>query len=101
MRLFEEKGHTVALALLDVIMPKLNGTAVAHGIRSLRPGMPVLFSTGYDFHLLEDGFSAGRETEVIRKPFTHRELLKKVRTMIDEFSPCPSPPSEQGSRAAN
>jgi PAS domain S-box-containing protein len=86
LKLFKEWGETVSLALLDIIMPKLNGMAVAHGIRSLRPGMPVLFSTGYDFRLLEDGFAPGRETEVIRKPFTHRELLKKIRTMIDEFS---------------
>lgn len=86
IQLFREKGTAVSIAVLDVIMPKLNGTAVAHVIRSLRPGIPVLFGTGYDFRLLEDGFAPGRETEVIRKPFSHAELLQKIRTMIDQFS---------------
>ena len=83
VRLFEESADTVDLAIIDVIMPRLSGTVVADRLRKIRPQLPVLFSTGYAFRLLEEGFVPSESMEVIRKPFSHAELLRKVRDMID------------------
>jgi signal transduction histidine kinase len=83
VQLFETDGDTVDLAIIDVILPGLSGTAVADRLRTARPGLPVLFSTGDAFHLQEEGFVPSASTEVIRKPFSHAELLRRVRDMID------------------
>jgi CheY-like chemotaxis protein len=86
MALFEEHQERIALAVLDVIMPKMSGKAVAESIRATRPDARVLFCTGYDFRLLEEGFVPTNGIEVIRKPFTHVQLLNVVRSMIDASS---------------
>jgi signal transduction histidine kinase len=83
VRLFEASADAVDLAIIDVIMPRLSGTVVAERLRKISPQLPVLFSTGYAFRLLEEGFVPSVNMEVIRKPFSHAELLRKVRDMID------------------
>ncbi|HEY9594329.1 MAG TPA: ATP-binding protein, partial [Spirochaetia bacterium] len=79
--LFERRGEDLALAVLDVIMPKSNGTSVAARIHAVRPAMPVLFCTGHDFRLLDDG--QGTAVGVLRKPFAPGDLLRRVRAGID------------------
>ncbi len=83
VRLFETCGGAVDLAIIDVIMPRISGRALADRLRETRPRLPVLFSTGYAFPLFEEGFVPSPGMEVIRKPFTHVELLRRVRELID------------------
>ena len=45
--LFEANEQTIALALLDVIMPRLGGMAVRERLRARRPDLPVVLCTGY------------------------------------------------------
>ena len=86
MAMFEANKECISLAVLDVIMPKMSGKAVAEKIRTVSPDARVLFCTGYDFRLLEEGFVPTHGMEVIRKPFTHVQLLRLVRSMIDASS---------------
>ncbi len=71
----------IDLAILDVVMPRCNGRVAHDELRRRDPELPVLFATGYSYHHLQDGLLEA--TEVIRKPFTPRELLGRVRTAID------------------
>jgi CheY-like chemotaxis protein len=84
LQLFDAGNDAVSLAVLDVAMPRMNGRLVAERIRAVRPDLPVLFCTGYDFRLLEDGFTLESGMQVLRKPFTHADLLKQIRAMIDD-----------------
>ena len=72
----------IALAILDVVMPHRNGRLTHDELRRRDPSLPVLFATGYSYHHLQDGLI--EETQVLRKPFTPRELLGRVRAAIDE-----------------
>jgi two-component system, cell cycle sensor histidine kinase and response regulator CckA len=83
VQLFDAGTGAVSLAVLDVAMPRMNGKLVAERIRAVRPDLPVLFCTGYDFRLLEDGFALGSGMQILRKPFTHADLLKKIGAMLD------------------
>ncbi len=40
--------YPVALLITDVVMPEMNGKELIERVRSLRPGLPVLFMSGYD-----------------------------------------------------
>jgi len=77
-RLFDEHAGEIDLAVLDVVMPGMNGKAVADHIKTLRPDMPVLFCSGYDFKMLEANLSTGEAAALIHKPYNPMDLLKRV-----------------------
>jgi CheY-like chemotaxis protein len=58
-------------------MPGMTGEAFATQAHALRPGLPVLFMSGYERHGAAEGWP-GPETQVIAKPFTRAALLARV-----------------------
>jgi two-component system, cell cycle sensor histidine kinase and response regulator CckA len=80
---FAERGAEVALALVDVVMPGMNGQTLARALRERRPGLPVLFSSGYDFRLLDESLEAGEKLTIVHKPYHPQELLRVVRQALD------------------
>jgi hypothetical protein len=77
----------IHLLLTDVIMPQLGGRELAEQLVQLRPGVKVLFMSGYTDDLaLTDGVSAG-STALIEKPFTARDLLTRVRQVLGSQPP--------------
>jgi len=83
VRAFLPGAPEIALALLDVVMPKLNGPEIYARIRAHRPDIAVIFATGYsaDFALLHKVQQQG--LPVLQKPYTARELARKVRETLD------------------
>ncbi|MET0125181.1 MAG: response regulator [Pseudomonas caspiana] len=79
-----ESGQRVDLLISDVGLPGMNGRQLAEIGRQLRPGLKVLFITGYAEHaavragFLDDGM------QMITKPFAFDNLTSKVREMIEE-----------------
>ena len=70
------------LCLLDVMMPNLDGFAVAKEIRSKNNNIPILFITAKS--LKEDklkGYDLGAD-DYITKPFDEEELLWKIKAVI-------------------
>jgi signal transduction histidine kinase/DNA-binding response OmpR family regulator len=79
-----ESTQRIDLLVSDVGLPGMNGRQLAEIARQLRPGLKVLFITGYAEHaavragFLEDGM------EMITKPFAFDHLTAKVREMIHD-----------------
>lgn len=69
----------------DVVMPGMNGVALAMQIRGSHPGCGVLlFSGNADTHdLVESARSQGHEFEVLAKPVSPPVMLKKVSELIE------------------
>jgi DNA-binding response OmpR family regulator len=75
------------LVVLDVVMPKLDGFALARQIRSLFPNLPFFFLTAR--HRLDDrlkGLSLGA-SDYISKPFEVEELELRVRNLLERIAP--------------
>ncbi|MBS3760845.1 MAG: response regulator transcription factor [Halodesulfurarchaeum sp.] len=76
------------LAVLDVMMPRLDGTRLARMIRSgelaVRTDLPIvmLTSRGREEHVLE-GFEAGID-DYLTKPFRSSELLARIQRHLGE-----------------
>jgi CheY-like chemotaxis protein len=74
-----ESGETVDLLFTDVVMPGgMSGPELAEAARRLRPGLRVLFTTGY---AAEPSEHHGRQ--LLRKPYDRRDLARAVRTVLD------------------
>jgi PAS domain S-box-containing protein len=70
------------LLLTDSIMPGMSGISLAERLGELRPGLPVLYMSGYS----EDGPGGQRVAEgaaaFVAKPFSRRTLLEKVHAAL-------------------
>ena len=76
-------GSTFDLLVTDVVMPGMNGRALAEQLMPRQPGMKVLYVTGF-----ADSFIAGHrvldsETHLLHKPFTEVVFIRKVREVLD------------------
>ncbi len=73
-------GDRIDLLFTDVVMPDgLTGFQLAEAARSLRPGLRVLFTTGYAGGRMPDTEHDGEPVRMIRKPYRRAELAEQVR----------------------
>jgi two-component system cell cycle sensor histidine kinase/response regulator CckA len=83
----ERLEGTIHLLLTDVIMPKMSGKALAERLVGMKPGMRVLYMSGYtDDAIVQHGvLEAG--VAFIQKPFAPHVLAAKVRQVLDATEP--------------
>jgi PAS domain S-box-containing protein len=65
----------ISLSLLDYTMPGMTGAEVAHEVHKRRPGLPVVFITGYADLTALKGVG---EDRIVQKPFREADLAEKV-----------------------
>lgn len=83
IRIFDSHNDQTQLALLDVVMPKLGGKAVAEHMHATRPDLPVLFCSGYSRDAIHTNFVLDSGMHLIQKPYRRDELLSKIREMVE------------------
>ncbi len=80
----QDYGQTIDLLLTDAVMPRMNGRELAEKVTMMRPSIRVLFASGYtDDASLLHGIRTD-ELSFLQKPFTAVDLLRRVRTVLDE-----------------
>lgn len=73
---------SIDLLMTDLIMPKLSGFEMAERLTAARPGLRVLFMSGYsEESILHEGKDSS--ANFLRKPFSVGDLTKKVREILD------------------
>jgi CheY-like chemotaxis protein len=73
------------LLITDMVLPGgKSGREVAADIRERRPGVPVIFMSGYTRDSAVFNGSLGEEAEFLEKPFSPDALLKKVRRILGQ-----------------
>ena len=83
LRTAERHSDVIHLLITDVVLPLMNGRDVAERLAHARPGMKVLFMSGYTDHaLVQRDLTAG--SAFLQKPFTPDVLVRKVRSVLDE-----------------
>jgi PAS domain S-box-containing protein len=73
----------IPLLVTDMIMPGMNGRALAERLRGLRPDIKVLYISGYTENLLDLHGPLGPATAFLQKPFAPALLTGKVRELLD------------------
>jgi signal transduction histidine kinase/CheY-like chemotaxis protein len=81
--LFQTGRESVDLLLTDVIMPRMNGRELAEWMSAERPGLKVLYFSGYTDDVIER-YGIAVDAALLRKPFSREALGSKVRAILDE-----------------
>jgi CheY-like chemotaxis protein len=71
------------LVLLDFALPGMNGAELARRVQRKRPGLPILFVTGFAHQSALSGVS---DAFIVRKPFVNNELDEKIRSILSKPS---------------
>ena len=73
----------IHLLVTDVVMPGGSGVELAAELQRARPGVPVLYISGYPANLIaQDGRLADASAHLLLKPFTSEELLRNVEAAL-------------------
>jgi len=81
---FETNRDSIALAILDVIMPGKSGKETFKAIRKIKPGVRVLFTSGYTSDIITKAGIEESGAHFMWKPLTPVDLLRKVRALLDK-----------------
>jgi len=73
----------ISLALLDVIMPRLNGKEAYRQIKQMKPGIKVIFMSGYAADIFRKEEIDEEGINILLKPALHKELLVLIRNLLD------------------
>ena len=78
-------GGKVAPAILvtDVVMPEMNGRELAEAVQRQRPGLPVLFISGYTDDIVAQHGILRDGVALLEKPFSTSALVHKIRSLLD------------------
>ncbi|MGF7211356.1 PAS domain S-box-containing protein [Skermanella aerolata] len=83
LKLLSDDGIDIDLLFTDLIMPgSMNGMALAGEAQRIRPGLPVLFTTGYNEDLVTDGQRAAG-MDLIGKPYRRTELADRINAALN------------------
>jgi two-component system cell cycle sensor histidine kinase/response regulator CckA len=96
LQLLASTDRTVSLILTDVVMPGMSGLEVAAQAAQLRPGIRVLFMSGYTDVDMSGVRKLG--SGLLHKPFTAPALTERVRSELDRS--LSTPPQESGTYRA-
>jgi CheY-like chemotaxis protein len=85
LKIATEFGQSrIDLLLTDVVMPKIGGKELADKLKTDRPGLKILFASGYtDEAIVRQGI-LDKSIPFIQKPFSPKTLVKKVREVLDQ-----------------
>ena len=73
----------VSLLFTDMVMPALHGRELAELARQAKPGLKVLYTTGYSRDAIAHRLLNETATQVLPKPFTIEQLAISVRKALD------------------
>jgi CheY-like chemotaxis protein len=81
--IYEDNEARVDLVLTDLVMPEMGGLELIERLRSRRPGLKVLFMSGYTEQAALRNGSVPRGSGFVEKPFTVETLMRRLRQVLD------------------
>jgi CheY-like chemotaxis protein len=83
LKMVEHTSQRIDLLLTDVIMPHMLGKELAGRLRELRPGLRVLYMSGYAQPVLASQGTLDPGVILVEKPFSELALLDQVREVLE------------------
>ena len=83
LEFLRQRDLRIDLLLTDVVMPGINGRELAKRADALRPGLKVLYVTGYSRNAIVHQGRLDPGVELMQKPITQEALAGRVRDLLD------------------
>ncbi|MEU4626252.1 PAS domain S-box protein [Actinoplanes sp. NPDC023801] len=83
LKIAQDPARHIDLLLTDVVMPQMHGRELAEQVRNARPGLPIVYMSGYAQPFITGEGTLEPNTILITKPFTQAELLERLREALD------------------
>jgi two-component system, cell cycle sensor histidine kinase and response regulator CckA len=83
MALSRQHSGTIHVLVTDLVMPRMNGSDLARRLMAERPGIRVLFISGYDRDAARTSGPLEPGTDFIEKPFSPEVLLERVGRLLE------------------
>ncbi len=87
LRVCREHAGELHLLLTDVVMPQMSGPECGAAAQRLRPGLRLLFMSGYAEEAIASQGVLQPGTPLLGKPFSAAELIRLVRVVLDDPAP--------------
>jgi CheY-like chemotaxis protein len=82
LELAQSHGGAIDVLLTDVVMPQMSGPELVERLATVRPGLKVLFLSGYSADMIR-GRALPRDSAFLEKPFDEQSLLESIRSLVD------------------
>ena len=81
---FNRSSEKISLAVLDVVMPVKGGKEAYEVLQKVKPGLKVIFMSGYTANAVHESFVLIAGVPFLAKPFGPAALARKVREVLDK-----------------
>ena len=95
LQLFKQYAPQLALVLVDLTMPHMDGGMMCKEIRQINSHVPILVSSGYAEQEAMKHFAGFGLTSFIQKPFQVEGFIEKIQTLIKPMTPPDIPPAKE------
>src|SRR5580704_9321910 len=86
VKLVSDHKGAIDLVMTDVVMPGLSGSELTKRIEALRPGIRIMYMSGYTDQAIVHHGILGADIVLLQKPFTLNALAHKLRDALDKKS---------------
>jgi two-component system cell cycle sensor histidine kinase/response regulator CckA len=83
LQIVQSRPQPIQLLITDVVMPEMTGPELARRLAEMRPGLRMLFLSGYTEGVVADKGLLADGAHFLQKPFTGDALEAKVREVLD------------------
>jgi DNA-binding NtrC family response regulator len=86
LQVLERPSNKIDLMLTDVVMPEMNGRELSKRAREVRPGLKVLFMSGYSRNAVVHHGRVDLDVQRIQKPVSLQDLTARIRDLLDRIA---------------
>ena len=83
LKYYDRAEEKPELLITDLLLPDMKGWDLAYEIEKRNPKIKILFMSGYSEDVFSDHYTLTKRSDFIEKPFNMRDMLKKIRELLD------------------
>jgi two-component system cell cycle sensor histidine kinase/response regulator CckA len=82
LQIFSSHPDQIVLIITDLVMPRMGGLDLANEIGTLRPGIKMLYISGYFKSVVSQSMAHTNPRMVLLKPFTGPQIVARVLELL-------------------
>lgn len=82
LQVFEAHRDTIRVAVIDLIMPRMNGRAAIEEMRQQKPDLPIILTSGYTDDIIDSTVIAALRVVFLPKPIRPQKLVETICTSL-------------------